>query len=287
MRFRITLLAVLAMLVAVFVGRADAITGNFEDDFVHDYVGLIVFYTDDDPVSPTHDPFSHRCTGTLISPTVMVTAGHCTTGVDVGRVYFQQATSPDYDDDAFFGFGGDPNTGYPYENGVTFSRADNFGFDGVSFPDTKDLGVVVLDEPVTPPSGLFGQLPAVGGVQEYIDGNTKKNTRFTASGYGISDTTPVVVSFRERLMASSYLINDHSANTDGFNIQTTANASQGKGGTCSGDSGGPIFIEGTRIIAAVNSFGSNARCRGVDFSYRLDRAQTLSWITNPARPDAG
>ena len=92
MRFRITLLAVLAMLVAVFVGRADAITGNFEDDFVHDYVGLIVFYTDDDPVSPTHDPFSHRCTGTLISPTVMVTAGHCTTGVETPSARFASHT---------------------------------------------------------------------------------------------------------------------------------------------------------------------------------------------------
>jgi hypothetical protein len=295
MRFRITLLAVLATVVAVFVGRADAITGNFQDDFVHDYVGLIVFYTDDDPVSATHDPFSHRCTGTLISPTVMVTAGHCTTGVDFGRVYFQQSTSPGYDDDAFFGFGGDPNTGYPYEGGVTFSEADNFGFDGVSFPDTKDLGVVVLDQPVTPPSGLFGLLPTAGAVTDYIDGDdtqgkdktSKKDVRFTASGYGLSDTTPAVVSFRERLMASSYLVNDHSANTDGFNIQTTANASQGKGGTCSGDSGGPIFIEGTRVIAAVNSFGFNARCRGVDFSYRLDRAPVLSWINDPARSDAG
>jgi hypothetical protein len=287
MRSRIILLSVIATLVTVFVGRADAITGNFEDDFVHDYVGLIVFYTDDDPVSPTHDPFSHRCTGTLISSTVMVTAGHCTTGADFGRVYFQQATSPDYDDDAFFGFGGDPNTGYPYANGVTFSRADNFGFDGVSFPDTKDLGVVVLDQPVTPPSGQFGLLPAPDGVQAYIDANTKKDTRFTASGYGLSDTTPVVLSFRERLMATSYLVNDKNANTAGFNIQLTANASQGKGGTCAGDSGGPIFIEGTRVIAALSSFGPNANCRGVEFEYRLDRAPLLSWIENPARPDAG
>ena len=295
MRLRITVLAVLATLVAVFVGPAGAITGNYEKDFVHDYVGLVVFYTDDDPVSATHDPFSHRCSGTLISPTVLVTAGHCTEGVDFGRVYFQQAAAPNYSTSNFFGFGGDTTTGYPYTGGSqptlsrSFSRADNYGFhDFEGYPDIKDVGVVVLDAPYTPPSGLFGLLPGSGDVTEYIDeAGSKKAATFTASGYGLTDTTPVTVSFRERLMATSYLINDHSANTDGFNLQTTANASQGKGGTCSGDSGGPIFIDGTRIIAAVNSFGFNAKCRGVDFSYRLDRGPVLSWITNTDRPDAG
>jgi Trypsin len=295
MRSRIALLVVLAALTVVFVGPAGAITGNFQKDFVHDYVGLVVFYTDDDPVSPTHDPFSHRCSGTLISSTVLVTAGHCTEGVDFGRVYFQQAAAPNYSAANFFGFGGDTTTGYPYTGGSqpslsrTFSRADNFGFHNFEgYPDIKDVGVVILDQPYTPPSGQFGVLPSAGQVTAYIEANkSKKDVRFTASGYGLTDTTPVTVSFRERLMATSYLINDHSHNTDGFNLQTTANASQDKGGTCSGDSGGPIFIEGTRIIAAVNSFGFNARCRGVDFSYRLDRAPVLSWILDPNRPDAG
>ena len=65
------------------------------------FVGLMVFYTDPDP--ETGDIFSHRCSGTLISPTLMVTAGHCTEGVESGRVYFQQAAAPNYDPDAFGG----------------------------------------------------------------------------------------------------------------------------------------------------------------------------------------
>ena len=143
---------------AAFAPSASAITGNYQEDFEHDYVGLIAFYTDPDP--ETGDPFSHRCSGTLISPTVMVTAGHCTEGVDSGRVYFQQAVGPNYDPDAFGGLGGDPTTGYPYEGGVTFSRADNYGFhDFEGYPDTQDVGVVVLDEPFNPPSGEFGVLP--------------------------------------------------------------------------------------------------------------------------------
>src|SRR3712207_708950 len=107
----------MAAAVATFASSASAVTGNYQKDFVHDYVGLIVFYTTPDA---SGDPFSHRCSGSLISPRVMVTAGHCTEGVDRGRVYFQQAAAPNYDPNAFGGWGGDPTTGYPYQNGVTF-----------------------------------------------------------------------------------------------------------------------------------------------------------------------
>ena len=59
-----------------------------------------------------------------------------------------------------------------------------------------------------------------------------------------------------------------------FNLKTTANASQGKGGTCNGDSGGPVYFGATNVIAAVTSFGMNGQCKGLDFSL-------------PARPRAG
>jgi Trypsin len=281
----LSLAAACAAVLSLLVPSATAITGNYQKDFVHDYVGLVVFYSDEDP----NDPFSHRCSGTLISPTVVVTAGHCTEGVDDGRIYWAQSVAPNYDPNAFGGLGGDETTGYPYEDRgpvdtSTFSRADNYGFYG-GFPDTKDVGVVVLDAPYTPPSGLFGQLPSVGAIDTYAM-QEKQNARFTVSGYGLSDQDPVPVSFRERLMATSYLVNNQAPITE-FNLKTTANPSQGKGGTCSGDSGGPVFFEGTRIIAAVTSFGMNPQCKGLDFSYRLDRGEVLSWILDPNRPDAG
>jgi hypothetical protein len=264
---------------------ASAITGNYEKDFEHDFVGLLVFYTDPDPV--TGDPFSHRCSGTLISPTVVVTAGHCTEGVDTGRIYFQQAAAPNYDPDAFGGWGGDPTTGYPYQGGITFSRADNYGFhDFEDFPENRDAGVVILDTPYDPPSGNFGRLPEAGAVDAYVAANPKHDTRFRTVGYGVSDQDPRPVSFRERLTAVGYLVEGTSRVTP-YNIKTTANPSQGKGGSCNGDSGGPVFFEGTYVIAAVVSYGNNGQCKGLDFSYRLDRPEVLSWITDPDRPDAG
>jgi hypothetical protein len=284
---RLALLAALAVAVVTFVGPAGAITGNYTDDFVHDNVGLLVFYTPNTPAG--QDPFSHRCSGTLISPTVMVTAGHCTDGVDTGRVYFAQSAAPNYDPAAFGGWGGDPTTGYPYLNGITFSRADDYGFDNFAdFPETRDVGIVVLDRPVTPANGL-GILPAVGAIDAYAaaaGANGKKGARFTISGYGLSDQDPRPVSFRERLMAESYLVNSEAPITE-FNLKTTANASQGKGGTCNGDSGGPVFFKGTNVIAAVTSFGMNGQCKGLDFSYRLDRAPVLAWINDPNRVDQG
>jgi len=288
MKKLLILAAACAAVLASLVPSATAVTGNYEQDFVHDYVGLLVFYTEPDA---NGDIFSHRCSGTLISPTVVVTAGHCTEGVDEGRIYWAQSAAPNYSPTAFGGLGGDPTTGYPYADfgpadTSTFSRADNYGFHNFAgFPNTRDVGVVVLDAPYTPPSGLFGQLPAVGTIDTYAM-RKKQDARFTISGYGLSDQDPVPVSFRERLMATSYLVNNEAPITT-YNLKTTANPSQGKGGTCNGDSGGPLFFAGTRIIAAVTSFGMNGQCKGLDFSYRLDRSEVLSWITNPNRPDAG
>lgn len=288
MKKLLILAAACAAVLASLVPSATAVTGNYQKDFVHDYVGLLVFYTAPDA---NGDIFSHRCSGTLISPTVVVTAGHCTEGVDNGRIYWAQSAAPNYSPTAFGGLGGDPTTGYPYfdygtPDTSTFSRADNYGFHNFAgFPNTRDVGVVVLDAPYTPPSGLFGQLPAVGSIDTYAQ-QKKQNARFTISGYGLSDQDPVPVAFRERAMATSYLVNNQAPVTD-YNLKTTANASKGKGGTCNGDSGGPILFKGTNIIAAVTSFGQNGQCKGLDFSYRLDRAPVLAWINDPNRVDAG
>jgi Trypsin len=158
----------------------------------------------------------------------------------------------------------------------------------VAYPN--DVGVVVLDEPYTPPSGMFGALPTAGLVDDLVaaaGSNDKKDIRFRTSGYGLLDQDPVPdPGLRERLMAWGYLIEDSSGVT-AYNIKTTNNPSMGKGGSCNGDSGGPVFQEGTNVIAGVVSFGRNPQCKGQDFSYRLDQQAVIDWINDPNREDAG
>jgi len=82
-------------------------------------------------------------------------------------------------------------------------------------------------------------------------------------------------------MAQSTLVNLRSANTDSCNLQTQRNG-DGRGGTCSGDSGGPVSLGGTNsnLIVGVTSFGMDLLCRGTDFAYRIHRAEVLDWINS-------
>jgi secreted trypsin-like serine protease len=143
---------------------------------------------------------------------------------------------------------------------------------------------VILDKPITQTnqSALvtsYGSLASVGSLDRLATWRGQQDVTFTASGYGLSLSNPVkTVSFRKRLMATEQLINLNSQLTDGFNIQTTANPGNGQGGTCGGDSGGPLLYDSTNTIVAVNSFGLNQWCRGNDFMYRIDQAAVQAWI---------
>ena len=81
-------------------------------------------------------------------------------------------------------------------------------------------------------------------------------------------------------MASTTLITTGDQWTNGYNLKTQPNGGR-RGGTCSGDSGGPVFYPAaSNVIVAVTSFGRTSpnACQGSDYSYRLDRPEVLDWI---------
>jgi secreted trypsin-like serine protease len=168
---------------------------------------------------------------------------------------------------------------------VSAGKIHNFGFANFAgFPNTRDVGVLILDQPIA--LSEYGQLPSAGQLDNLGTARGKKDTVFTVSGYGLSYSSQEHsavpnISFRVRLMANSTLVNLNSAQTAGYNVQTQGNGND-RGGTCSGDSGGPVFLGGStsNLIVAVTSFGLNAICRGTDFGYRVDRTEVLNWINS-------
>jgi len=279
------LFAALAALVITlaFAAPASAITGTFVKDNEHPFVGLAVFYDE-------NGEFLWRCSGSLLSPTVFLPAGHCADSVGgavTARVYFQQDAGVNFDPVT----GIDPVSGYPEycansTLGVTCATSDelyNFDYPGsLQLPNTHDLGLLILDQPIS--LSEYGVLAEAGSLDKLATQRGLQNLTFTASGYGLSyknqpQNGKPNVSYRERLMALSHLVNLNSNLNAGFNLQTSGNGA-GRGGTCNGDSGGPVFYGGydSNIVVGVTSFGLNSLCRGTDFAFRTDQQVVLDWI---------
>ena len=146
MRLRLfALLSALLVTLGISIAPVQASTGGTPDGDTHPNVGLILFYT------PSG---RFRCSATLISPTVLVTAAHCTDGV-VGStlvtfdsVIAEQPPSP-------FPVAADPAAGYTdaeitaagYLSGTSYTHPDYSDFTDTA--NWYDVGVVVLDQPVT------------------------------------------------------------------------------------------------------------------------------------------
>ena len=265
--------AVLACLFTVLAASAIAITGtNWVEDNEHPFVGLIVFYDED-------GEFIGRCSGSLISSTVFVTAGHCVEGAATARVYFQQDAGANYDPAT----GIDPVTGYPetcLDPTLCTTSDELYDFANATDAPADDVGVVILDQPIE--LAEYGVLPDENVLLTI--GRGTANTLFTVSGYGLTQRWPEqtgkpFVSFRERLMGLSTFVNLN--NTGGFFLQTQGNGN-GRSGTCNGDSGGPVFLGGfeSNVIVGVTSFGLNTLCRGTDFAFRIDTPEVLAWINS-------
>ena len=288
MRKLLLLVAGCVAALSLLPGSARAITGNFVEDNEHPFVGLVAFYDAD-------GNFMWRCSGSLLTDRVFLTAGHCTDqdaeeSPVMARIWFHQDVGGQYNPPSVpF----DPRTGYPdrcIEGDplcVTSTQLFDFGFDNFAgFPNIHDVGLIILPEDQAVELPEYGVL-ASAGFLDSLRTSTLKNAPFTVAGYGVSRTNPAqTLSFRERLMAETKVTNPNlnaSRNTAGFNLQLGSAPGGGRGGTCFGDSGGPTFYGGfdSNVIVGVNSwlFGFNRQtCGGTGFAFRTDTEAVIGWI---------
>lgn len=245
---------------------ASAITDGQRDE-VHTMVGVVRFTTAEG---------RFRCSGTLISPTVVLTAGHCT-GDDGAHPATNVYVSFDTD------LPGDPlaanitaeEKAARAAHYITGTAHPDPAWDGkLSISKQHDQGVVVLDAPAT--SKWPGISPAPLLPLGALDANqgALKNETFTLVGYGveIGDKKAQVV-IRERRSTTSFLKNVQS---EVVVFQINDNDSKAGGGSCFGDSGGGAFW-GPYVIGDA-SYVNSLTCNATGSYQRVDTAYSRAFL---------
>jgi len=260
----VVFLLVMVLLLVVAI-PASAVTYGEPDEDEHPYVGLVLFYDES-------GEYMWRCSGTLLSPTVFMTAGHCVVDTASAKVFFDaDLTELEYPY---------PDCG-PYDcvKGTTYGHSD---YDDAwpDFPKTYDVGVVVLDKLVE--MDEYGELPELGVLDELDTQRGHQDLVLRTVGYGLQSVKPDYQADRVRYTSTSLLVNLRSHLTDGYNLHTSNNPGKGhgtSGGSCFGDSGGPIFYpEGSNTVVGIVSFGMNWNCKGGDWAFRTDIETTQDFV---------
>jgi hypothetical protein len=283
-----------------------AITNGQPDAGEHPYVGQLLFYVPDAVDSRFTTPGAwFNCSGTLLTPRVVLTAGHCahaigldgvettTSGGDGGNdVWMNFSEAPDYDGFPASGNYIPNDNAQRYVDRAAWLNAHSDWIRGVAtahpqYDDNAfflhDLGVIVLEQDVEVSGAKFssGQLAPLGYLDQFL-ASTKPTQRFTPVGYGLNKVLPILtVGGDTREKASSFLIGLKGVFgiPEGVAVKFSNNAGKKhSGGTCFGDSGGPVFDGATNVIVAVTSFGLSPNCTGTDGGYRVDQQDDLDFL---------
>ena len=291
-RLKLALVGMFALLV-VTAAPVGAITYGQPDNGEHPYVGFMIFF---DPSAPGW--FS--CSGTLLDANTFLTAGHCTYpvgtdgeltpgntgGTDVWVTFREtmvlagwpaRADYPDEESlyEARSAWLNDPANGFI--QGTAYPHPDYNDF--ADFPQNHDIGVVELSKNVR--MRTYGVLAPIGTIDQMAATSSERNYALVETvGYGIQSIEPNPMDVESRFKSTSRIVEVNGNQSEGGNVHTLNNPSAvgGVGGSCFGDSGGPLFVNNTNIVVAVVSYGFSGTCHGADYSWRVDTVEAQTFL---------
>lgn len=220
-------------------------------------VGALIY--DFSPAGITGD--DALCTGSLISPTVFLTAAHCVAWLPAGAQLYVS-----FDDNLY------PSPD-PLIAATAFHYDPQYGHDQA---DLHDIAVVLLPKNATrgikplslPPAGYLDGLAAKGNLSKAL---------FINVGYGVDASLTGWPAYRydglRRWSKSEFMALQPA--WLGLLMQTNATH---QGGDCYGDSGGPKFLDGdlTMVVATVTT--GDVPCRSTTWDYRLDTPNARAFL---------
>lgn len=272
LRRSVILTTLVATMLTALPAPAGAITEGELDGNRHPNVAMIVAYRPDG---------RFRCSATLVSPTVLVTAAHCTEGVLGNAIATFDPVAPPAPEAADDVGDGRSATGYMLTPagwlGGTPHAHPLFDWER-QLNDLHDVGVVVLDEPYIAAAPV--PIAPAGYLDDMTAGRGLNNEIFDVVGYGgffdkpaDGPQKPTTVSDRIRRFTSSP---GQMISSQMLKLAGNANDSRGGGGACFGDSGGPAMHAG--YLVANTSYGPSPFCRSYGGFYRLDTTDARSFL---------
>ena len=246
-----------ALLMFMTSQNAAAITYGQPDGNLHPNVGAVIRLRSD-------GVYRILCSGSLISPTVFLTASHCT------RFLEDQGIS-----DVWVTF----DAKFTQQSKLIHGTMHSNPLYNQSQNDTGDIAVIVLDYAVnrTPV-----QLPRAGLLDQMKANGTLNRALFTSVGYGIQEpqTGPggITAAFP---MERWYSVGEFDALNKAW-LRIAQTQATGDGGTCSGDSGGPQFLGAgateTNTQVSITITG-DPFCFATNVDYRIDTPQARTFLS--------